>query len=122
MIGLPHSDKPWRTTFADLIITGTQCQLFKDFVGQRPRAIPDGFEAQLRAFREHDARELPEAGLWYRASLSLNAKGSLRLSRGYIEEPRDGIRLDDEGLQRDAAHALRTPYWTPAWLARRLAE
>jgi hypothetical protein len=91
-------------------------------VGQKPLRLPDGFEARLRAFRDHDARELPEAGLWHRAKLTLDAEGTLTVSRSYLDEPRAPLTLDDEGLRRDAAALPRIPYWTPGWLARRLGE
>jgi hypothetical protein len=121
IIGLPPPDQPWCTTFADLVITGTQCQLFGNFVGQKALPMTDSLETRLRAFRDHDAHELLEGGLWFRAKLDLDFKGRLRVSRHYLEEPGDGLVLEGEGLRRDAARMPRTPYWTPEWLARRLA-
>jgi hypothetical protein len=121
-IGLPRPDQPsCCPTFADLIITGTQCQLFGNLVGQKPLPVSAEFEARLRAFRDHDARELPAAGLWCRAKLDLDAEGTLQVTRHYLDEPSDGLVLDEEGLRRDAARLPREPYWTPAWLASRLA-
>jgi len=120
VIGLPAAAEPWKRTFADLVLTDTQCVLFPNFVGQNPLNKPRGLEEALRALRDRDAQDLPEAGLWYRASLHLDGDGVLMLARSYLDEPRDGIVLDDEGLRRDHARMPRSRYWLPAWLARRL--
>lgn len=121
LLGLP--DESWERSQADLVITGKQCALYRTMIGQDPVKVPRTFESAARAFRDADARELPEAGLWFRASVSLDADGVLAVQRNYIEEPeRDEIRLDDEGLRLDAERMPRSPHWTPAWLAKRLAR
>jgi hypothetical protein len=115
VIGLPARDPPWRRTFADLVVTGSQCQLFGNYVGSDPRAVPPELESALRAFRARDARELPEAGLWFRASLVLDADGRLTIQRSYLDRPKH-LALDPQGLRADAEQMPRSPYWTPAWL------
>ena len=122
IIGLPTAEEPWKRTFADLILTNTQCNLFPNLVGKKPLKKPAGLEAALRALRDGDASDLPEAGLWFRATLKLDADGVLMLSRRYLDEPRDGIELDDEGLRRDHDRMPRSRYWMPEWLARRIGS
>jgi len=122
VIGLPAGEEPWRRTHADLIMTGDRCALFATFVGERPWSLPDGFAEQARAFRDADARELPEAGLWFRAALYLDAEGVLVVRRSYLDEPDPSdVQLDDVGLARDVKRMQRAAYWMPAWLERRVA-
>jgi hypothetical protein len=121
ILELPPRDEPWRSAFADLIITGTQCNLFPNMVGVNPLPVSNELEAALRRLRDRDASELPDAGLWFRAELKLDADGVLMLGREYLSEPRDGIVLDDEGLRRDHMRMRRSPYWMPEWLAQRIS-
>lgn len=116
VIGLPDED--WKRTFADAIVTATQCQLFGDLVGQQPLAVSPALEAALRAFRDGDAAELPDAGLWYRATLTLDGASVLTVQRSYLDLPNPNeIRLDVAGVAQDLARKPRAPYWTPRWLA-----
>ena len=115
LVGLPS--KPWQRTFVDAIVTATQCQLFRNYVGQRPLEVTPDLETALRTFRQHDTQELPEAGLWFRASLSLDPGCVLTVKRNYIEKPNpQEITLDREGVLQDLAAMPRAPYWTPPWL------
>ncbi|MGC4093205.1 MAG: hypothetical protein QM756_36020 [Polyangiaceae bacterium] len=117
LIGLPPEDKPWERTFADVIVTGTECRAYATMVGQRPLSVSPALEAAVRAFRDYDALELPEAGLWYRACFNLNAAGALYVQRRYVDEPNwDEISLDAAGLRQDVQRMPRSAYWTPSWL------
>jgi hypothetical protein len=121
LIGRARADDSWRQGFADLVITGERCALYRTLVGQKPVDLSREFVDAARAFRDADVRELPEAGLWFRATLSLDSNGILNVKRHYVDEPnRREIRLDDAGLRVDAARMPRSPYWTPDWLAKRL--
>jgi len=83
--------------------------------------MPTGFEATARSFRDRDVAELPEAGSWLRAKLTLDAAGVLTVSRTYLREPPPGdVTLDDAGLRQDAERMPRSAYWMPEWLARRI--
>jgi hypothetical protein len=119
IIGLPPPDEPWKRTSASLALAGDRCLLFGGNVGVWPLPQPRGFEAAARLFRDEDARELPEAGLWWSATLKLDAAGGLCVKRSYLDEPRD-LAVADDALRRDAMVMPRSPYWTPEWLARRI--
>ncbi|MCK5941667.1 MAG: hypothetical protein KAI24_06845 [Planctomycetes bacterium] len=114
-IGLPS--EPWRRRFVDAIVTAKQCQLFRTFVGQQPVDVSPALESELRRFREHDAMELPEAGLWFRAALGLNIDGTLEVKRSYLDAPNcDEVRLDVDGVRQDLLKMPRSSYWMPPWL------
>lgn len=115
LIGVPV-DK-WKRTFADAIVTANQCQLFGTLVGQRPLEVSPAMETALRQFRDRDAAELPEAGLWFRATLKLDPHGVLAVSRHYIDLPNPNeLQLDLDGVRKDLARRPRSPYWVPRWL------
>jgi hypothetical protein len=122
VVALPPRETPWTGGFADLIVTGDDCRMYGNFVGQGPIALTPGLAAQVLAFREEDAKELPEAGLWFRAALKLDPDGVLGVQRSYLNEPnRSEIQLDDAGLKKDALRMPRTAHWMPEWLARRVS-
>jgi hypothetical protein len=121
VVGLPSAAEPWQRTFAELVLTGTQCALFGSLCGARPLPMLTGFESVARSFRDRDVAEMPEAGLWFRAKLTLDSAGALTVSRTYLEEPKPAdVVLDDTGLRQDAARMPRSAYWLPEWLARRI--
>jgi len=123
VVELPPAGQPWVAGFADLILTGTQCELYGNLVGQKPLPLPSGFDEAARRLRDEDAKEFPEAGLWFRAKLQLDHEGVLTLRRRYIEEPNPReLRLDNRGLVLDAQAYPRAAYWMPSWLARRIRQ
>jgi hypothetical protein len=121
IIGLPPRDEPSNRTSATLVLVGGGCLLFGGSVGVRSLPLPPGFATAARLFRGEDARELPEAGLWLSARLQLDADGALCVSRSYLDEPRD-LAVGDDALRKEAMAMSRAPYWTPEWLARRIAQ
>lgn len=114
-IGLPK--EPWQRNFIDAIVTSHQCQLYRTYVGQRPLECPQSLESAIRDFRDQDARELPEAGLWFRAALELSNEGVLTVKRTYLDLPNpEEIQFDLRGVLEDMERMPRSPYWTPSWL------
>ena len=117
VIGRPS--QAWERTFAEAVMTGTSCRLFGTLVGQKPLPASPELVAALEALREHDADELPEAGLWFRAVFQMGADGVLGVKRTYLEEPNPReLQLDVAGLQEDLLRRPRSAYWMPSWLAR----
>jgi hypothetical protein len=121
LVGLPKPDRHPKLVHA--VITARQFTLSANYSGEWPIASTPEFEAALREFRELDARELPEAGLWYRVALDLDQRGVLMVKRFYVDEPdpRD-LQLDDQGLWEDAARMPRSKYWMPEWLESRISR
>ena len=115
LIGLPS--EPWLRSFVDAIVTAKQCQLFRTVVGQRPVDLSPDLESELRRFREHDAMELPEAGLWFRAVLELDVDGTLAVKRTYLDRPNPNeIHFGEDGVRQDLLKMPRSSYWMPPWL------
>lgn len=121
LVGLPDPAKPWERTWADVVVTSKRCELLRRPGHIERVALPGSVAEPLRAFRDLDVRELPEAGLWYRAWLELDAEGTLLAKRTYLEEPPPGeVQLSDEEVRLDAIEMPRSRYWLPPWMERRL--
>ncbi|MGD1952612.1 MAG: hypothetical protein ACFB14_23650 [Leptolyngbyaceae cyanobacterium] len=119
----PEGYFPWFSANFDVFVVGSKFEIWKR--DRRKVSIPEGqrLKPLLRQLRTDRARQLPEQGLWFSASLKVSPKGTVLLRRSDEYSPPEfsGEQPTATDYEQDLSAFPCSPRYTPPWLQKILS-
>lgn len=121
----PADPKKWWSASFEVVIVGTQFQMFKYVRGPKQIAARRAaeFEPLFRAERLRCAQAATERGLWFQAYVMVSREGTVGMNCSFLKEPTIAdkiIRFPVADYRSDWKDFPRSNYWTPDWLRKKI--